>query len=55
MQKIQIKIFLVPPTAPKLDEESKQQLKSFFAPHMAAFAHMSNETFQWAFLPRIPH
>ena len=33
----------------KLSDESRTKLKTFFAPHMAAFAHMSNETFHWAF------
>jgi len=34
---------------PELPNETRLALKEFFAPHMAAFAHMSNETFHWAF------
>ena len=34
---------------PEVEEETRVLLKGFFQPHMAAFAHMSNETFHWAF------
>lgn len=40
---------LVPINYPEVTGEVRNQLKEFFAPHMAAFAHMANETFHWAF------
>ena len=41
--------YLVPINYPEVTGEVRNQLKEFFAPHMAAFAHMANETFHWAF------
>ena len=39
----------MPINYPEVAGEVRNQLKEFFAPHMAAFAHMANETFHWAF------
>ena len=39
----------MPLESPGVDTETRALLKNFFQPHMAAFAHMSNETFHWAF------
>ena len=41
--------YLVPINYQEVTGEVRNQLKEFFAPHMAAFAHMANETFHWAF------
>ena len=47
--------FLVPDAAPRISMEVKNKLKEWFAPHMASFAFMTNDTFPWAYLPQVAH
>ena len=47
--------FIVPDAAPRISQEAKEKLKDWFAPHMASFAFMTNDTFPWAYLPQVAH
>lgn len=50
-----LNIFPVPDAAPRISAEAKEKLKDWFAPHMASFAFMTNDTFPWAYLPQVAH